>query len=406
MTSPRYSADTDFQGLNQSLDTLSATLDQIAPQLGPAFDGLTRLSKSLNARNENLRDLLKSATDVTGILSERSQQINTLILDANDLLAVLSARRNAIVSLLANTSAVAQQLTGLVHDNEAKLAPALERLNRVNQMLEKNRDNIGKALTGLKKFQITQGEAVASGYYYDAFIPNLGLPQLLQPFIDYIFGFRRGVERRAAAGQRRAAGRIAVPVQRDPATERNVGAGSAEWESAMMTRKRLATGVTIVLIGLVVAAAIFVVRQTFFKPQTITAYFTTATAIYSGDDVRVSGVKVGSIARIDAVGTQAKVTMHVDRDIPIPADAKAVIVAQNLVAARYVATHTGVPDQRPEDGRRGRDTRRSHRGARRVGRGQRPIDAAVNRIGSQQPGVHAVDRPVHRQRCERAERQR
>jgi phospholipid/cholesterol/gamma-HCH transport system substrate-binding protein len=104
----------------------------------------------------------------------------------------------------------------------------------------------------------------------------------------------------------------------------------------MMTRRRLLTGITVVLIGLLVAAAVFVVRQTVFKPKTITAYFTTATATYPGDDVRVSGVKVGSIAKIDPVGTQAKVTMHVDRDVPIPADAKAVIVAQNLVAARYV----------------------------------------------------------------------
>ena len=104
----------------------------------------------------------------------------------------------------------------------------------------------------------------------------------------------------------------------------------------MTPRKRLLTGITIVLIGLLVAAAVFVVRQTLFKPQTITAYFTSATAIYPGDDVRVLGVKVGSIARIDPVGTQAKLTMHVDRDVPIPADAKAVIVAQNLVAARYV----------------------------------------------------------------------
>jgi phospholipid/cholesterol/gamma-HCH transport system substrate-binding protein len=104
----------------------------------------------------------------------------------------------------------------------------------------------------------------------------------------------------------------------------------------MMTRNRLVTGAAIVLIGLLVAATVFVVRQTFFKPKSITAYFTTATAIYPGDDVRVSGVKVGSIAKIEPVGTQAKMTMHVDRDVPIPADAKAVIVAQNLVAARYV----------------------------------------------------------------------
>jgi phospholipid/cholesterol/gamma-HCH transport system substrate-binding protein len=187
-------AGTDTQTLNQSLDTLSATIDQIAPQLGPTFDGLTRLSHSLNGRNETLRDLFKSASDVTGILSERSQQLNTLILNANDLLAVLVERRQTIVNLLANTSAVAKQLSGLVADNEKKLAPALEKLNSVTAILEKNRDNIGKALPGLKKFQITQGEAVGSGYYYDAFIPNLNPAQILQPFFDYIWGFRRGVD--------------------------------------------------------------------------------------------------------------------------------------------------------------------------------------------------------------------
>jgi virulence factor Mce-like protein len=104
----------------------------------------------------------------------------------------------------------------------------------------------------------------------------------------------------------------------------------------MKSRNRVMAATVVVLVGLLVAAGIFVVRQVFFKPKTITAYFTTATAVYPGDDVRVSGVKVGRIASIQPDGTEAKVTLNVDRDVPIPADAKAVIVAQNLVAARYV----------------------------------------------------------------------
>jgi phospholipid/cholesterol/gamma-HCH transport system substrate-binding protein len=187
-------AATDTDTLNQSLDTLAETLDQIAPQLGPTFDGLSRLSQSLNNRNESLAELLKTAGDVTGILSERSQQVNTLILSANDLLGVLNDRRQAIVGLLANTSAVSRQLTGLVADNEKELAPTLERLNRVNAMLEKNRDNIAKALPGLAKYELTQGEIVANGAYYNAFIPNISPAQILQPFLDYAFGFRRGVD--------------------------------------------------------------------------------------------------------------------------------------------------------------------------------------------------------------------
>jgi phospholipid/cholesterol/gamma-HCH transport system substrate-binding protein len=186
-------AATNTDTLNQSLDTLAETLNQIAPQLGPTSDGLSRLSQSLNNRNESLAELLKTAGDVTGILSERSQQVNTLILNANDLLGVLNERRHAIVGLLANTSAVSRQLTGLVADNEKELAPTLERLNRVNAMLERNRDNIAKAIPGLAKYELTQGEIVASGGYYNAFIPNIQPAQLLQPFLDYAFGFRRGV---------------------------------------------------------------------------------------------------------------------------------------------------------------------------------------------------------------------
>ncbi|SEH72424.1 virulence factor Mce family protein [Mycolicibacterium rutilum] len=104
----------------------------------------------------------------------------------------------------------------------------------------------------------------------------------------------------------------------------------------MATRKPLVAGTAILLaIGLVAGAAILV-RQVFFGPTTITAYFPTASAIYPGDEVRVSGVQVGTIETIAPEGTQTKMVLKVDRGVPVPADAKAVIVAQNLVAARYV----------------------------------------------------------------------
>lgn len=185
-------AGTDTGALNQSLDTLSDTINQIAPQLGPTFTGITRLSEALNDRNERLGALLRSAADVTGVLSKRSQQVNTLLLNANDLTGVLNDRRAAIVSLLANTSALSQQLTGMVRDNEATLAPTLQKLNSVTAVLEKNNDNIVQALKGLAKYQVTQGESVNNGFFYNAYVANLIPGQATQPFMDYIFGFRRG----------------------------------------------------------------------------------------------------------------------------------------------------------------------------------------------------------------------
>jgi phospholipid/cholesterol/gamma-HCH transport system substrate-binding protein len=190
----RNTAGTHTDTLNQSLDTLSETLDQIAPQLGPTFDGLARVSQSLNNRNQSLAELLKTAGQVTAIFSERSQQVNSLILNANDLVAVLNDRRNAIAGLLRYTSAVSKELTGLVADNEKRLAPALKQLNEVTAVLEKNRDNLTKMLPGAAKYYLTQSEIVANGAYYNAYIPNIIFPQLLQPFLDYAFGFRRGID--------------------------------------------------------------------------------------------------------------------------------------------------------------------------------------------------------------------
>ena len=104
----------------------------------------------------------------------------------------------------------------------------------------------------------------------------------------------------------------------------------------MATRKRLAVGTAALLALALLAGAAVLVRQAIFGPNTIIAYFPTATSIYPGDEVRVSGVEVGKIDSITPEGTQTKMTMTVDRHVRVPADAKAVIVAQNLVAARYV----------------------------------------------------------------------
>lgn len=103
-----------------------------------------------------------------------------------------------------------------------------------------------------------------------------------------------------------------------------------------MNRKRLIPWLAMAVVALLAVGAAVVVRKLYFGPHTISAVFTSATGVYPGDEVRVSGVKVGTIRSITPEGTQTRLTLDVDRDVPIPADAKAVIVAQNLVAARYV----------------------------------------------------------------------
>lgn len=103
-----------------------------------------------------------------------------------------------------------------------------------------------------------------------------------------------------------------------------------------MSRSRLSRLTAAALVALLLAGAGILIRGAFFAPNTYTAYFEKATAIYPGDEVRVAGVKVGSITSIEPDGAQARMTLSVDRSVPVPADAGAVIVAQNLISARYV----------------------------------------------------------------------
>ena len=103
-----------------------------------------------------------------------------------------------------------------------------------------------------------------------------------------------------------------------------------------VTRRHARAGIAATFVVLIIVSSAFMARQTFFAPSTIYAYFSSTTAIYPGDQVRVLGVEVGTIASIESTGTQSKVMMHIDREVPIPADVQAIIVAPNLVAARYV----------------------------------------------------------------------
>jgi phospholipid/cholesterol/gamma-HCH transport system substrate-binding protein len=101
-------------------------------------------------------------------------------------------------------------------------------------------------------------------------------------------------------------------------------------------RKPLGRAAAAVLVVVLVAGIAVLLRNTVFRSTSITAYFIKAIAIYPGDSVEVAGVIVGHIDSIHPEGTRTRMTLSIDHDVPIPAQAKAVIVAQNLVAARYV----------------------------------------------------------------------
>ncbi|MET9998228.1 MCE family protein [Streptomyces microflavus] len=79
---------------------------------------------------------------------------------------------------------------------------------------------------------------------------------------------------------------------------------------------------------------------------TVTAYFERATGVYAGSDLRVLGVRVGTVASVTPKGEEVEVVLRLDEGVKVPEDAHAVVVAPSLVADRYIQlapAHDGGP---------------------------------------------------------------
>lgn len=70
--------------------------------------------------------------------------------------------------------------------------------------------------------------------------------------------------------------------------------------------------------------------------HTVVGLFSSAVGLYPGDDVRVVGVPVGKVDSVEPRAADVKITMSIQDEVQIPADARAIIVSPNLVAARFV----------------------------------------------------------------------
>lgn len=96
--------------------------------------------------------------------------------------------------------------------------------------------------------------------------------------------------------------------------------------------------VRVVLAALAVGAAVFAgVNAASPDAQHFTLHFAEVKGLYVGDSVDVLGVNVGRVTEIDAGPDSVRVGVEVSGDRPIPADAKAVLVAPSLVSVRHVA---------------------------------------------------------------------
>ncbi len=96
------------------------------------------------------------------------------------------------------------------------------------------------------------------------------------------------------------------------------------------------TGVSTLILALTLSNGSFGERNQY------KAVFSDVTGMAKGDDVRIAGVAVGSVSKVEIVDRdKALVTFGVDSDVPLTGNTNATIKFRNLVGQRYIALTQG-----------------------------------------------------------------
>ena len=163
----------DTGRLAQSLETMADAFSGTAPSVRKALSGLSALSKTVAGRDEELAELFQGTKKVTGQLADRTSDFEALLRDGNLLLGELRRRRQAIHGLLVGTRTMSEQLSGLVDDNRKQLKPTLEALGEVADMLQRNQDNLDRALKLTAPYTRLLGNALGNGRWMDGYLCGL-----------------------------------------------------------------------------------------------------------------------------------------------------------------------------------------------------------------------------------------
>ncbi|MGV0794971.1 MCE family protein [Mycolicibacterium sp. XJ1819] len=177
----------DTDQLSDSLAVLSHEFSDTPPALKVAVQGVARLSETIGARDEQLRNLLRDAKKVTTVLAERGDKVVNLVGNANALLAQLKTESQALDEIARNLSSATLELKGFIAEHRASLRPTLDKLNEVLEVVENRREEVQLTLKGMNSYLLSFGEALASGPFFKAYVANLLPGQFVQPFIDAAF---------------------------------------------------------------------------------------------------------------------------------------------------------------------------------------------------------------------------
>jgi phospholipid/cholesterol/gamma-HCH transport system substrate-binding protein len=178
------SAAIDVDQLSTALASVSGTLATTPADLDGALRGVDAVARSVSDNGATLEQVLSRTRDLTGVLQSRNDRVATLLTSGANLLAELDARQQAVVDLLAGTTRLTAQLRRLIQENRSELKPALDQLNTVTALLNRNKENLQKTIEGARDYAVEFGEIVSSGPFIDTYVQNLTSPGTLAPVLS------------------------------------------------------------------------------------------------------------------------------------------------------------------------------------------------------------------------------
>ncbi len=165
--------DIDTSRLSEALDVVSQTMNDSAPEIAAAFDGIARLSRSVSQRDEQIQTLFESSQQVTEVLERRSADIIDLMGSSDLVFKELQSRKRAIHRLLVNARVLAIELRGVAEDNEEQIGPALAEVDELLTMLVERRDQLKATLHQVGPYVEILSNIIGTGPWFDALAINI-----------------------------------------------------------------------------------------------------------------------------------------------------------------------------------------------------------------------------------------
>ncbi len=163
----------DTEQLEQALTSITGAFSGAGPDVRASVRGLSTIARTIAARDQEVGSLLRRSATLTASLDASRDDIAALIRDAAALLAELDGRRDAIHGLIVHTDDLAEQLRGLVAENEKELTPALLALGEVAGQLEERQADLEATVHAVAKFARVFVNTIGGGPWFDSYIANM-----------------------------------------------------------------------------------------------------------------------------------------------------------------------------------------------------------------------------------------